>query len=501
MLKMPQQQYIKFLREAEGCSIREISQQMGIHWRTAKRYADQDNWNQPLKKKAARHPVMGPYIDIVNTWLEEDQLLPRKQRLTGVRIFHRLREEHQFPGGQRTVLAYVRKRKQEMQLERAKTYERLEHPPGEAQVDFTTIQVSRNQQLLTYKLLVVSFPYSNAAYVYPTPAENQECFLEAMQQCFQQMGGVPRRIWFDNLSAAVVHLERKGERQLTEGFQRFCAHYRFEAVFCNPYSGHEKGNVERKCGYSKRNWAVPIPAFESHEQLASFFAQQAEQDLQRLHYAKGKTIIELWKADRAVLLTLPEQAYEAYRLSAAVVNKYGEVLIEGTPMPLAGLIAPGRDMLLQWFWDRVVLMTADQEVIRTVPRPYTEQTVEVPWEQVFQNWLRKPRSVRYSHFLKMLPPNIGDYLQVEELAVRKERLKAMHHWSKVYTLELIEQVLQEHPSTATIIQLTSALGLKQGSRNIPVTWSETLSPPGTLMMESLQRYDQLIAGGASCRTN
>src|SRR5690606_5688034 len=103
--------------------------------------------------------------------------------------------EHQFPGGQRTVLAYVRKRKQEMQLERAKTYERLEHPPGEAQIDFTTIQVSRNQQLMTYKLLVVSFPYSNTAYVYPTPAENQECFLEAMKQCFEQMGGVPHRIW------------------------------------------------------------------------------------------------------------------------------------------------------------------------------------------------------------------------------------------------------------------------------------------------------------------
>lgn len=53
--------------------------------------------------------------------------------------------KHQFSGGQRTVLAYVRKRKQEMQLERTKTYERLEHPPREAQIDFTTIQVSRNQ--------------------------------------------------------------------------------------------------------------------------------------------------------------------------------------------------------------------------------------------------------------------------------------------------------------------------------------------------------------------
>ncbi|WP_159101850.1 hypothetical protein [Paenibacillus popilliae] len=93
----------------------------------------------------------------VDTWLEEDRLLPRKQRHTGVRIFQRLQTEYAFAGGQRTVLAYVKRRKSEMELERAKSYERL----------------------------VVSFPYSNTAFVYPTPAENQECFLEGMKQSFQ----------------------------------------------------------------------------------------------------------------------------------------------------------------------------------------------------------------------------------------------------------------------------------------------------------------------------
>ncbi|MFC3789258.1 hypothetical protein ACFOQM_10795 [Paenibacillus sp. GCM10012307] len=135
---------------------------------------------------------MGPYREIVDTWLEEDQLLPRKQRHTGVRIFQRLQAEHAFTGGQRTVLSYVKQQKSRMALDSAKTYERLEYPPGEAQVDFTTIQVSRDQHLMTYKLLVLSFPYSNGSFVYPIPAEKQECFLEEMKQCFQEMGGVPQ---------------------------------------------------------------------------------------------------------------------------------------------------------------------------------------------------------------------------------------------------------------------------------------------------------------------
>jgi len=79
-----------------------------------------------------------------------------------------LRTLHKYPfrGSERTVLTYVKRRKAEMELERAKTYERLEHPPGEAQADFTTIEVCRNHQLVSYKLLVLSFPYSNASFVY-----------------------------------------------------------------------------------------------------------------------------------------------------------------------------------------------------------------------------------------------------------------------------------------------------------------------------------------------
>lgn len=93
-----------------------------------------------------------------------------------------------------------------------------------------------------------------AAFVYPVSSENQECFLEGMKTLFLKAGGVPIRIWFDNLSAVVAGIEKNGERKLRELFTRFQCHYRFEAIFCNPNSGNEKGNVENKCGYSRRNW-------------------------------------------------------------------------------------------------------------------------------------------------------------------------------------------------------------------------------------------------------
>lgn len=123
MLKVPQQQYIRFLREVEGCSIQEIAERVQVNWRTAKKYADRDDWNEPVCKRKGRHPVLGPYLEIIDTWLEDDERLPRKQRHTAVRMFQRLRDEYGFPGGQRTVSEYVSKRKKAMASERAEHFE------------------------------------------------------------------------------------------------------------------------------------------------------------------------------------------------------------------------------------------------------------------------------------------------------------------------------------------------------------------------------------------
>lgn len=272
----------------------------------------------------------------------------------------------------------------------------------------------------------------------------------------------------------------------------FCAHYRLEAVFCNPYSGHEKGNVEIKCGYAKRIWAVPIPAFESHEQLADYFATQAQQDREQMHYAKKERIADLRERDRASLLTFPSSPYEAFRMETAVVNKYGEIRVDEHTIPLYGRVQPGKEVLVQTFWDRLVILSSSQQLIQEVPRPYTEKVAEIPWVQVFTNLLRKPRSVTHSQFIGMLPEELQQYVKIADVTVRKERLQALIHWCGVYEMKQIQDVLERTGHEATIAQLTAALGVQQTCRDIPTTWTETLSPPGTQTHESLHRYGRLM---------
>ena len=49
-----------------------------------------------------------------------------------------------------------------MKIEKSTRYERLEHPAGEAQVDFGNMTVVKDGAYKDIKALLLSFPYSNA---------------------------------------------------------------------------------------------------------------------------------------------------------------------------------------------------------------------------------------------------------------------------------------------------------------------------------------------------
>jgi transposase len=84
---------------------------------------------------------------------------------------------------------------------------------------------------------------------------------------FAFFGGVPKRILYDNTTIAVQKILGNGQRQQTVGFLALQSHYLFEQAFANVARGNEKGGVENLVGYSRRNFMVPLPAFENFEGL------------------------------------------------------------------------------------------------------------------------------------------------------------------------------------------------------------------------------------------
>jgi hypothetical protein len=114
VLAMPQQDYIKFLYEKKDCNITEISDKVGINWRTAAKYAKKEDWNRDFAKSARKRPVIDSVAEIIDIWLLEDGLKPRKDRRSATAIYHQLAKEHSFSGSDRTIRGYVSQRKQEL---------------------------------------------------------------------------------------------------------------------------------------------------------------------------------------------------------------------------------------------------------------------------------------------------------------------------------------------------------------------------------------------------
>ncbi|MGF9710919.1 hypothetical protein, partial [Paenibacillus naphthalenovorans] len=98
----------------------------------------------------------------------------------------------------------------------------------------------------------------------------------------------------------------------------------------------------------------------------------------------------------------------------------------------------------------------------------------------------------HSQFLRMLPEVLKTYVTVPDVDIRKERLQGLHYLSSVYTLEQITNALNMTGLAEDISGITAFLGMKHGSRNVPASWSETLSPPGTRTEPRLDRYDRLM---------
>jgi len=434
MLVMAEIQYIKHLREKESKSIQVIADTLDINWRTAKKYADCQDFNITLPgKRKRRRTVMAPYEDIVDTWLLEDKNLPCKQRHTAKRIHDRLVSEHGFGGAERTVREYVAFRKRQLGQQKEK-FIQLSKPEAHAQADFGKFHAFKNGALTAFQYLVLSFPYSNAGFAQVLPGENSECLLEGLKWIFEYMGCVPRCIRFDNLTAAVTL--KKKDRKISEAFARFCLHYDFKAEFCNIGKANEKGHVENKIGYSRRNWFVPIPSIDDISAYNHQLFADAEDDLSRPHYEEEGTLQERFSQEKAEFLLLPEIPFEVIRWDTATVDKYGRIKLgeyhyHGVP---AG---PGDRVFLKASWDILQVLNQDYEIIAQYPRVYHQKDVAINWHVQFMLFSRKPGGVRHSVHFSFLPTPVQDYLSIEDKAELKQRLRLLSQLSKEYKIEIL----------------------------------------------------------------
>jgi transposase len=297
-------------------SKREACRHYDIHWMTLKKILAHEEPPGYRRALPARRPTIEPVLPIIRAILDADRTAPRKQRHTAKRIWQRLRDEHGFRGGYTIVKDAVR----ELKIGRQEVFLPLSHPPGEAQVDFGFAEVSVGGEPLQIAFFVMSLPYSDAVYVQVFPRECSEVFLEGHVRAFAFLGGVPRRIAYDNTKTAVAKITGSRERQITREFQRLQSHYLFAPHFCLVRRPNEKGHVERLLDYARSNFLVPVPTVASLKELNDRLTEQCRRDLARAVRGKAGTVETLLVEEQSTFLPLPARSFEARRVTQATAD-------------------------------------------------------------------------------------------------------------------------------------------------------------------------------------
>ena len=243
MLNMPQIQDIRDM--ARDRSVAGIARSLSVDEKTVRKYLKQDDFSPQPPERTARKSRLDAHKNLIDRWLQEDETRWYKQRHTGRRIYERLREQSPgFDCSYNVVQRYVKQVRGANREQRAN--QELVWHAGETQADFGEADFMERGEKTRKKYLTLSFPQSNNSFTQVFGGENAECVCQGLKDTFTYIGGVPRLIVFDNATGVG---KRVGEAiRETQLFRRFRAHYGFSVRFCNPHSGHEKGNMENKIG-------------------------------------------------------------------------------------------------------------------------------------------------------------------------------------------------------------------------------------------------------------
>lgn len=328
MLKMDQYEVVRTCNRVYGQNISELARLTGHARNTIKKAIRGEPWGYK-ERKYQPFPALGDYMETIDNWLKSDRDKPKKQRHTAHRVYTRLVDEYGYKGGESTVRRYVRLTKIALGLDAPCAFIPCSPAAGqEAEVDWGTATAIVAGEEVRLKFFCMRSKYSGKHFVRFYPCERQQAFLDAHIHAFAFYGGVFPVLIYDNLTTAVQKVLRGRDRLEQEGFRRFKAYYSFEARFCNPDSGHEKGGVEGLVGFARRNYMVPIPEAGSLEELNDRVLQRCISYGEHTMAGRDHSVNVLYEEEKKHLIALPEIAFNNVQTSSGRADKYATVIVD-----------------------------------------------------------------------------------------------------------------------------------------------------------------------------
>ncbi len=265
VIKVATYDVIRELYFNKGLSKREIAKRLMVHRNTVTRAIDRED-NEYLLTVEKDKPVNGEFIDRIKIMLQDNNVTRKKDRLTKTRMYELLQEEG-YTGSYSAFTYQVRIIEEELEINNKEAYIKLKYGGGVLQVDFGEMTVMDRGYPRKIMVFCAKLSGEKVEFIQSYPRQSTEFFFDGLIKAFDFFGGIPKKIIFDNLKPAVKEVLEGSERILQDEFLKFKSFYSFEAEFCGPGKGNEKGLVENLVKYTRNNYFLPYIDFKGFDKL------------------------------------------------------------------------------------------------------------------------------------------------------------------------------------------------------------------------------------------
>lgn len=326
-----------------------------------------------------------------------------------------------------------------------------DHQPGErAALDFTCcngLDVTIRGEPFPHLLFQFVLVYSAWTWACVAFSETFEALVDGLQGALWALGGVPKGLLTDNLSAATHELKQGGGRALTKRFADVCEHLGLEGVRrINPGRSHENGSAEVRNHRTEKlvGQALVIRGSRDFDSVEDYerFVRSVLDDEHNRHV--GVRLEE----ERTQLRPLPMKRLPSYTATTPRVRKWSTIRVRARTYSVPSRLI-GHQVEARLYPNTLEIWYRGTRV-ETYPRLRGERSYRIDYHHVIGSLVRKPGAFANYRYREELFPTIffrraydalrgthGDRADVEYVRILKLAADTMESTVEASLTELL----------------------------------------------------------------
>lgn len=304
-------------------SKRKTAKILGIARNTVKRLLEMEE--EPSYNRRVYKTSIDEYRELIIEWRCQPY------EFNGTRIFREMKK-HGYTGSIGPVYRYLKRIDEDVGLISSKATVRVETPPGDqAQFDWSDYSMvigGRERVVYCFSLILAASRKKAVCFSFKSDAE---AIYEAIQELFEDLGGVTLELLIDNPKALVVENNPKSEEEIRYNPRALllAKHLGTELNACPCYWPRKKGKVERPFNYIEEQF-VKGNTFATMEELNRRGKEFVDSWCDEVHSTTKRIPNQHYLLEeKGVLLPIPKTRYRFKELQPRIISPDSYISIKG----------------------------------------------------------------------------------------------------------------------------------------------------------------------------